>query len=237
MLQIEFFHDVICSFCFPMSNRLRKVIAKYPNIKVIHRSFALGWEKEDFERMFGTHAAVKPEVLNHWEAANQNDDDHRFNIDGMKEQDFLFPTSKAGLLAAKAAGEVGGQAAYWEVFDKLQTGLFVRNMDIADDQVIETLIKETTIDFDKWQSSFKSPDTETKVRQDLQLVQAYGIQGAPALVINQKYLISGAQPQQMIEETLNEIAKKEGVALTGLQLFGGSDGVACQIIDGQWICD
>lgn len=237
MLQVEFFHDVICSFCFPMSDRLRKVIAKYPNIVVTHRSFALGWEKEDFEQMFGTHAAVKPEVLNHWEAANQNDDNHRFNIEGMKAQDFLFPTSKPGLLAAKAAGEVGGQSAYWEVFDQLQAGLFVRNLDIADDQVIEALIKETSVDFDQWQASYRLPETEAKVMEDLQLVQAYGIQGAPALVINQKYLISGAQPQAMIEDTFQQIAEKEGVTLSGLQVFGGSDGAACQIVDGQWLCD
>ena len=54
--------------------------------------------------MFGSHEAVKPEVLGHWEHANQNDDEHRFNIEGMKEKDFLFLTSKNGLKATKAAG-------------------------------------------------------------------------------------------------------------------------------------
>lgn len=44
MLEIEFFHDVICSFCFSMFYRLRKTIEPYQNIKVIHRSFALDWE-------------------------------------------------------------------------------------------------------------------------------------------------------------------------------------------------
>ena len=92
-MQVEFFHDVICSFCFPMSYRMRKVAKKYPKLDIVHRSFALGWEKEQFVQMFGSHEAVKPEVMHHWESANQNDDEHRFNIEGMKEQDFLFPTS------------------------------------------------------------------------------------------------------------------------------------------------
>lgn len=237
MLQVEFFHDVICSFCFPMSNRMRKITNQYPNLNVIHRSFALGWEKEDFERMFGTHAAVKPEVLNHWVAANQNDDDHRFNIAGMEAEDFLFPTSKPGLLAAKAAGEVGGQKAYWDLFDKLQEALFVKSLDIADTQVIEQLVKETSLDFNQWQASYQSSETEAKVLSDLQLVQSYGVQGAPALVINQKYVISGAQPQAVIEETIQEIAEKEGVSLTGLQVFGDANGAACQIVEGRWVCD
>ena len=38
-------------------------------------------------------------------------------------------------------------------------------------------------------------ETKQAVLNDLALVNAYGIQGAPALVIDKKYLISGAQPQ------------------------------------------
>ena len=89
MLEIEFFHDIICIF-FLLSdaNRMRKVMDKYQNLDIQHRSFALGWEVEHFEQMFGSHEAVKPEVLNRWDAANQNDDEHRFNIEGMRQTDF-----------------------------------------------------------------------------------------------------------------------------------------------------
>lgn len=235
-MQVEFFHDVICSFCFPMSYRMRKVAAKYPRLNIQHRSFALGWEADAFIQMFGSHEAVKPEVMSHWEHANQNDDEHRFNIEGMKEQDFLFPTSKNGLKAAKAAGLLAGEAAYWDVFDALQKALFVDNRDVSDLAVIEEIIKETDIDFEAWQTQLVKAETEAAVIEDLQRVQAYGIQEAPAIVINQKYLISGAQPQAVIEETIEKIAEDEGFQLTGLQMFGET-GDACRVVDGQWICD
>lgn len=141
-MQVEFFHDMICSFCFPMSYRMRKVAAKYPRLNIQHRSFALGWEADAFIQIFGSHEAVKPEVMSHWEHANQNDDEHRFNIEGMKEQDFLFPTSKNGLKAAKAAGLLAGEEAYWDVFDALQKALFVDNHDISDLAVIEKSSKK-----------------------------------------------------------------------------------------------
>ncbi|MRI86273.1 thioredoxin domain-containing protein [Aerococcaceae bacterium WS4759] len=235
-MQVEFFHDVICSFCFPMSYRMRKVAAKYPKLNITHRSFALGWEAEEFIRMFGSHEAVKPEVLGHWEHANQNDDEHRFNIEGMKEKDFLFPTSKNGLKAAKAAGLLAGEAAYWNLFDALQHALFVDNRDIGDLAVIEAIVQETSIDLDKWKTQFDQDETEEAVLADLQRVRDYGIQGAPAIVVNQKYLISGAQPQAVIEQTIEKIAEEEGFQLTGLQTFGDS-GDACRIVDGQWMCD
>lgn len=235
-MNIEFFHDVICSFCFPMSNRMRNIVKKYPKIEITHRSFALGWEKEQFIQMFGSHEAVKPEVLNHWEQANKNDDLNRFNIEGMKEQDFLFPTSKNGLKAAKVAGILQGQDAYWEVFDALQEALFVNNRDISDLKILEDVINQTSIDLDAWKTQFSKPETEQAVLEDLNLVQSYGIQGAPALVIEGKYLVSGAQPQEVIEETIEKIAKEEGLQLTGLQMMG-SDAEACRVVDGNWQCD
>lgn len=131
----------------------------------------------------------------------------------MKEQDFLFPTSKKGLIAAKAAGMIANQKAYWAVFDGLQQALFVENKDISDLKVIESIVKQTTIDFAAWKRQFENPETEQAVLEDLQRVQDYGIQGAPALVVNQKYLISGAQPQEVIEQTIEKIAKEEGFQL------------------------
>lgn len=235
-MQVEFFHDVICSFCFPMSYRMRKVAEKYPRLEIKHRSFALGWEKEQFIQMFGSHEAVKPGVMSHWEHANQNDDEHRFNIEGMKEEDFLFPTSKNGLIAAKAAGRVAGEAGYWDVFDGIQDALFVQNKDISQQTVLEEVVEKTTVDTAAWRNQYEDPATEQAVLEDLQRVQSYGIQGAPALVIEQKYLISGAQPQEIIEKTIEEIAEKEGFQLQGLQSLGNA-GEACRFEDGQWIYD
>src|SRR5699024_11796365 len=66
--------------------------------------------------------------------------------------------------------------------------------------------------FDTWKEQFENSETEQAVLEDLQRVQSYGIQGAPALVIDQKYLIRGAQPQGVIEKTIEEIAEKIGRA-------------------------
>ncbi len=236
-MRIEFVHDVICSFCFPMSHRMRKIDEKYNNIEVTHRSFALGWEVSNFEAMFGTHDAVKPEVLGHWEQANQNDDLSRFNIEGMREKDFLFPTSKVALIAAKAAGRLERKDAYWEAFDALQHALFVDNKNIADVAVVESVIKDTTLDYDAWKQMFEDSETEKEVLKDLEFVRQNGINSVPALIVEGKYLINGAQPQEVIEKTLEDIAEKEDLQLnTGFQMMGG-DAEACRMEDGQWKCD
>ncbi len=210
MIKIEFFHDVICSYCFPMSARMRRIAKKYNNIEIIHRSFALAWENEDFIREFGSREAVKPEVVGHWVHANQNDEDHRFNIEGMRQTDFTFPISKPGLKAAKAAGLIGGDSMYWEMFDRIQNKLFVENKNIEDVTVLEEAVKETSISFSDWKEQFENEETEKAVLADFELVQAYGVSSVPTLVINQKYMVAGAVSQEEIEKLLEKVLKEEG---------------------------
>jgi len=114
--------------------------------------------------------------------------------------------------------------------------LFVENKDISDLTVIEDVVRRTSIDFEAWKAQFENPETEQAVIEDLQRVEAYGIQGAPAVVVNQKYLISGAQPQEVIEQTIEQIAEEEGFQLKGLTIMG-TDAAACNMIDGKWVCD
>lgn len=193
-ITIEFFHDVICSFCFPMSYRMRELVKVMPEVEVIHRSFALVREGGEFDKMFGSREAAKEEVLGHWAQANENDDLHRFNIQGMREADFPFPTSMKGLLACKAAFFTGGEGAYWDIFDALQTAFFVHSRNIGDQAVIGEIIRETGLDFENWQSNYQDPKTMEAVGSDFLLVKQYGITVVPTLIINGKHRVVGTLP-------------------------------------------
>ena len=37
-----------------MSDRMHEIQQEFPEIELIHRSFALGWSANDFETMFGS---------------------------------------------------------------------------------------------------------------------------------------------------------------------------------------
>jgi thiol:disulfide interchange protein DsbA len=62
----------------------------------------------------------------------------------------------------------------------------IRNMD-----ELATFYSEFGLDKEKFLSTSKSFAVDSKLRKDQQLVQAYGIRGTPALVLNGKYRISG----------------------------------------------
>lgn len=206
-VNIEFFHDVICSFCFPMSYRMRQLTKMMPEVNIIHRSFALIKSESDFDEMFGTRAAAKDEILSHWEQANQNDDLHRFNIAGMQKETFPFPASMKGLTACKAAYFTAGGAGYWDVFDALQSALFVQNKNIEDSCIINECIEQSTIDFVKWEQHYNDSATKEAVEKDLLLAEQYGIEVIPCLIINGKYRISGAQPLAQIVKAVQDAGK------------------------------
>nr|HPJ00979.1 DsbA family protein [Enterococcus sp.] len=71
------------------------------------------------------------------------------------------------------------------------------------------------------------------VRQDLTLAAAYGLQGVPALVVNEKYLISGAQPKEVIIQTLTLLMEQERSTLEEI----GTNAEACRFDNDKWTCD
>lgn len=219
-IKIEFFHDVICSFCFPMSFRMRQLKETNLNIEIIHRSFGLVKQESDFTRMFGSREDAKHEIMSHWAAANQNDDLHRFNIEGMKKQDFLFPISMKPLWACKAALFVAGENAYWDVFDALQAGFFVENKNIELESVIFEKVKQLKIDFEQWKSYFYAEEVKIAVQEDFALAEAYKLNGVPALVINEDVILTGAVSLEEIKRVIAEVAKKREVTISQPEMCG-----------------
>ena len=241
-LNVEFFHDVICSFCYPMSYRMRQIDRGLPEVNIIHRSFALAPDENALAAMFGSREKAKGEILTHWAHANQNDDLHRFNIEGMKEKDFLFPTSMNALLAAKAASFIGGEALYWDVFDALQKGLFTDNRNIEDEEVITQIVSGFVQDLKRWQDYYHSGEIKEAVEKDLALARQYGIRSVPSLVIDGRYLVNGAQPYEELLAYLQEIIDEkpveeevEPVVLEEKERI--LEGEACNIVNGKWECD
>ena len=228
-ITIEFFHDVICSFCFPMSYRMRQLQKLMPEVQIVHRSYALVKSTGDFDIMFGSRTAAKDEIMSHWEHADHNDDLHRFNVYGMRQADFPFPTSMNGLIACKAAYFVAGDAGYWDVFDALQNTLFVQNRNIEEKEIISDCVIKCGIDFESWVKHYNSEETKDAVESDFLLVKQYNIQGVPALVINGNQQISGAQPLSKIIQVIEGIEKDKEQP--------SADSASCRLVDGKIECE
>ena len=227
---IEFFHDVICSFCFPMSYRMRHIEKEYPDVKIVHRSFALAPTAHDFTQMFGSREKAKDAILAHWDSANKNDDLHRFNIEGMRKATFLFPTSINPLLACKAAHVLEGEQGYWKLFDALQSALFVKNPNIELVDCIEASVVICGLDLDAWRIAFQHSDTLHRLQIDFDRAHQYQLNSVPALVINQNIRVNGAVSLAQIEAA---IAKARTLEIS----TSATDGSQCRLNGGKMNCE
>ena len=118
-LTVDFFHDVVCGWCYVMSPRLRQVAAEL-GIAVRQRSFVLQDSPEQMCQVFGSMERAKQVILGHWEACARHDDQPRIDVEGMRAEPFDYPSGMAGALACQAAHLLAGEAGHWDMFDAIQ---------------------------------------------------------------------------------------------------------------------
>ena len=197
-MEIEFFHDVLCAWCYALSPRLRRLIEEFPEIKVIHRSFPLAPEPNDIVQMFGSKEKGKRDILQHWKAANMNDDEHRINAELMEQREFDYPYSTPALLACKAAELQGGQAMHWDYFDKVQEAHLTLCRNIADFDVLTDIARELGLDVEKFSADLRSEQAKYLLRLDIDRALELGVEATPTLVANDGTL-TGAVPYDSLK--------------------------------------
>lgn len=174
-------------------------------VQVEHRCFALAPTQERIRQMFGSPEAGKAEILSHWQATKGYPDSEDVNVELMRSRSFPYPHSMPGLLACKAAEFQGGQKAYWDMFDRIQRAHAVEARNIADPQVLHDCAAEVGLDLERWTQDFNSIEVRRTVEHDLTEAQTQGIHAVPTLVLNDKWAIPGAAPEEMLRRVIDEV--------------------------------
>jgi len=203
-VRVDFFHDVVCSWCYVLSPRLR-ILTEELNLDVYHHSFALSATEVHMVQVFGSKANAKKVILGHWQECVKVEDRKRINVEGMRQQSFEYPISMPGLLGCKAAEKQAGQQGHWDYFDAVQGTHLTDNRNIGDSEVLVDLAHELGLDIARFKLDLNSSALREEVEQDRLLAQDYGINGVPCLVINQGWVISGAQPLDALRHQLQQI--------------------------------
>jgi len=125
----------------------------------------------------------------------------------MRRKDFEYPTYLPGLLGCKAAQKQAGEKGHWDYFDAVQRAHLSENSNIADSEVLISLAVELGLDVERFKQDWQDPALQKGIEEDQQLAQKLGIQAVPTLLIDQRWIISGAQSLDVLR---NELLKKAG---------------------------
>jgi len=202
---LEFFHDPLCAWCYAMSPRVRRLAAEFPQLEVVQRGFALAPDPTAIEKIFGDKAKGRLEILDHWRAANENDDEQRMNPELMAEQTFDYPWSMPPLLGCEAARQQGGDAAYWDYFDEIQKLHLTECRNIVDAEVLVECANRIGLDGELLMVTMADPATQTLVEQDMARAHAFGLRGVPALVLDGQLVAQGALPWAELVENVRQV--------------------------------
>lgn len=113
--------------------------------------------------------------------------------------------SRPALIGAKYAENKGVGPAYHAA---IMRAYWQEASDIADPDVLAGIAEEIGLERETFLAALSDPAFVDQVDEDIALARAYGLDGVPALVFAEKYLVSGARPASVLQEVVDKIVEE-----------------------------
>lgn len=204
-MNVEFWSDVICPWCYIGKRRFEKALAQFPHresVTVRFRSFELDPSApETYPGTLNDMLAAKMHASTQ-QAAQMN-----ARVSGIAAEEGLEyrldvarpgNTVKAHRLL-RLALEKGIQA---QVKERLMRAYFSEGEAIGDTETLVRLVADAGLDADEARATLTADAFVDDVRADEALAAELGIHGVPFVVIDERYGVSGAQPTEVFLHAL-----------------------------------
>lgn len=207
-INIEVWSDVVCPWCFIGRRRLQSALAKFPagKFKVRHRAFQLQpglTEVVKTSQMLSEKYQVDPSQVAQMQA----------NVCSIADGEGLcydLSDTESGntmdahrlLLWAQSIGKED------ELLEAMYSGYFEKKKSLFTRPDLIAIASEVGISAAQVNEVLDSKDYLDQVTADQEMAHKFGANGVPFFVIDNKYGISGAQPQEAFDQTLATALKE-----------------------------
>ena len=184
-LTIDFFHDVVCCWCFNISSRMRDLADEF-DLDIRHRTFVLQASRAEMASRWGTPEDARNTILGHWAVCRQaSDRPELVDIDAMRAARFDYPHGMIAALGCKAAERIGGQAAHWDTLDRLQRAHLSEARNVADRMTVLAVAQDLGLEAAAFASALDDPMTAQAVEADRQWARKLQVRSIPTLIVRQ----------------------------------------------------
>ena len=206
-MQVEIWSDVVCPWCYIGKRRFEKALEGFSHrddVSVTWRSFLLAPDTpKDFDGSADDYLTkirgFAPEQVRVMQA-------HITDLAAAEGLDFQLSSSRTGptvdahrLLHLAAERGLGD-----ELKERLLRAYFTEGLPIADLDTLVELGAEIGLDPVEARTVLESDAYLDGVNADFAQARAYGINGVPFFVVDQKYGVSGAQESGVFAELLEK---------------------------------
>ena len=208
-LKIDFVSDVSCPWCVIGLKSLETAlgrVADQMSADIHFQPFELNPQMPAQGQDIGEHLAQKygstPEQMqSSREDVRARGEALGFTF-GMAKRSRIYNTFDAHRLLLWSEGE-GLQLALKEA---LFTAYFTRGEDPSSHEILVRVAGEAGLNPQRVQQILASGEFAAKVRERERFYLDQGIHSVPAVIINDRHLISGGQPPEVFEQALRQIA-------------------------------
>lgn len=228
-MKVEIWSDYVCPFCYIGKKQLEKAIQDTGftgQVELVYKSFQLDpntptdSNKSIYEELAGKYgmSIEKAKEMTLGVAARAKEVGLDYNF----EDSMVENTLKAHRLVKWV--EQQGDAS--KLVEALLHGYFIEAQRIGQNDVLLAIAEQVGLNQKEAAKVLASDVFVEAVEADIQEGSQLGVRGVPFFVFNQKYGISGAQPQEVFENTLREVAEEEGLQ-PGLKMKGSATTSYC----------
>ena len=231
-MKIEVWSDYVCPFCYIGKRQLEKAIKNSGyegQIDVEFKSFLL-----DPTTPIDTEESIYTSLARKYNMSEQEAENMTKNVASRAKEvglDYNFDDMKtANTTAAHRLAKLAAEQGKAEIYnERLMKAYFLEGEAIGRHDVLKRLAKEAELDMETVQRVLESNQYEEAIEQDIYEAQQIGVRGVPFFVFANKYGVSGAQPQSLFEQTIEQAASEAGLKKR-IEVIG-QDGTLCS--DGQ----
>ncbi|AKD05023.1 DsbA family oxidoreductase [Pontibacter korlensis] len=219
-IKIDIVSDINCPWCYIGEQRLKKAMNtanEQYTFEVSFKPFELnaGIPQEGVDRLEYFKNSYGPSIVSQLDAMNERmtsagaEEGVTFNFDKLATVNNTFNGHRLIWLA----NEYGVQK---QVVNALFYSYFTEGKNMNDTAVLKGVGVANGIPAERLEGFFESEEGKAEVRKMEQWAQAAGITGVPAFIINDKYLVSGAQPAEAFQQVFSQVAPVlENIAVEG----------------------
>ena len=194
-IRIDVWSDFVCPYCFAASFSLKE-LQELHDVAIRWRSFEL--------RPKGS-PPISSEYRARIEAARPRFIQMMWEMYGVDIQPGPFGiNSRPALITAKYA-EAQGEEIGAAFHDAVYRAYWLEGRNIEEMDVLKAIATQVGLDSDGLMAGAANPQYEIAVNADLQQAYAYGLRGVPALIFEEKYLVSGWQTAEVLVQVIEEM--------------------------------
>jgi predicted DsbA family dithiol-disulfide isomerase len=210
-VRIDFVSDVVCPWCAVGLKSLEQALEKLDGrvaADIHFQPFELNPqmppEGEDIvEHLRQKYGSTREQIVRNGEAIRARGAALGFEFN-MGKRDRTWNTFDAHRLLHWAQSE--GAQPQRALKHALLSAYFTRGENVSDHAVLLQAVADAGLPVEHARAILASDEYAADVRAQEQFYVQNGIQGVPAVIVNERHLISGGQPPEVFEAALRQIA-------------------------------